>query len=57
MGKLPPEEKVAIMMDMSDSCIHICADAIRNQNPNITEQELIEKVRERLDFAKRNQKR
>jgi hypothetical protein len=57
LGKLPMEEKILICMDMSDACIQICADYIKSQNPNITEEELIEKVRERLAFAKRHQKR
>jgi len=42
------------MMDMSDACIRICADGIRTQYPNITEKELVEKVHERLDWAKRD---
>jgi hypothetical protein len=54
LGKLPPEEKAKIMMDMSDACIRICADGIRTRYPKITEKELVEKVHERLDWAKRD---
>jgi hypothetical protein len=57
LGKLSPEEKILICMDMSDVCIQICADYIKSQNPDITERELIEKVRERLAFAKRHERR
>lgn len=57
LGRLPPEEKVAICMDMSDACVQVCADGIRAQNPGISEEELIEKLRERLEWGKRHQKR
>lgn len=53
LGRLKPEEKVNIAIDMTDACIRICADGIRAQNPKITEEELIEKLRERLNWAKR----
>jgi hypothetical protein len=57
LGRLPPEQKVAIMIDMSDACIRICADGIRAQNPGIGDEELLEKLRERLAWAKRHQKK
>ncbi len=57
LGRLPPEEKVAICMDMSDACIRFCAEGIKAQNPGISEKELLEKLRERLAWAKRHQKR
>jgi cytochrome c len=53
LGRLKPEEKIAI--DMTDTCIRICADGIRAQNPGISEEELIEKLKERLEWKKRNQ--
>jgi hypothetical protein len=36
-------------VDMSDACVRVCAEGIKSQNPNITEEELIEKLRERFD--------
>jgi hypothetical protein len=54
---LPPEEKVAICMDMSDACVQVCADGIKAQNPDISEEELIAKLRERLAWSKRHRKR
>ena len=57
LGRLKPEEKVAIAIDMTDTCIRICADGIKAQNPGISEEELIEKLRERLEWTKRNRKR
>ena len=53
LGQLPPEKKVAIMIDMTSAAVRICADGIRAQNPSITDHELIEKVRERLEWSKR----
>jgi len=57
LGRLKPEEKVAIAIDMTDACVRICADGIRAQNPGISEEELIEKLRERLEWIKRKQTR
>lgn len=57
LGRLPPEEKVAICMDMSDACVQVCADGIRAQNPDISEEELIAKLRERIAWSKRHRKR
>ena len=52
---MKPEEKIAIAIDMTDSCVCICADGIRAQNPDISEEELFEKLRERLEWIKRKQ--
>lgn len=46
--KLRPEEKVEIAVNMSDVCVRICAEGIRNQNPSVKEERVIEKVRERI---------
>jgi hypothetical protein len=56
LGRLKPEEKVAIAMDMTDACVRICADGIRAQCPSISEEELIAKLRERLEWSKRYRK-
>jgi len=55
-GRLPPEERVNLAVGMSDVCVRICAEGVRNQNPGISEEELIERVRERLMFGKRREK-
>jgi hypothetical protein len=57
LGSLKPEEKVAIAMDMTDACVRVCADGIKAQCPGISEAELIEKLRERLEWSKRWRKR
>jgi len=51
--KLKPEEKVNMAINMTDVCIQICADAIKEQNKNITEAQLIKKSRERMMSQKR----
>ena len=45
---LKPEEKVNLSINMIDTCIQICADAIKDQNKIIKEEELLEKVRARI---------
>ena len=54
--RLKPEERVNLAVGMSDVCIRVCADGVRDQNPGISEEELIERVRERLMFGKRREK-
>ena len=52
LRQLKPEEKVNIAIDMTDACVHICTDGIRAQYPTIGEDEILEKLRERIDYAK-----
>ena len=54
LRRLKPEEKVLIAMDMTDGCVRICADGIRSQYPGISEEEVLEKLREGLEWSKRN---
>lgn len=53
LGRLRPEEKVNMAIDMTDACVRICAEGIRAQFPDITEQELIERLRERIEWSRR----
>jgi len=57
IGQLKPEERVNLAVGMSDDCVRVCADGVRDQNPGISEEELIERVRERIEWSKRWQKR
>jgi hypothetical protein len=57
LGRLKPEEKVAIAMDMTDFCVRVCATGIKAQQPDISEEELIAKLRERFEWSKRWRKR
>jgi hypothetical protein len=57
LGRLKPDEKVAVAVDMSDACVRVCADGIRAQYPDISEDELLVKLRERLAWGKRGRRR
>jgi hypothetical protein len=57
VGRLPSEVKVNMAMDMTESMVRVCAEGIRAQYPGITEKELMEKLRERLEWSKRWRKR
>ncbi len=54
LGNLKPEQKVLIAIDMTDGCMRVCADGIRLPFPGISGEELLEKLRERLEWAKLN---
>jgi hypothetical protein len=57
LERLKPEEKVAMAIDMTDACVRVCAAGIRAQCPGISEAELKEKLRKRLEWSKRACKR
>ena len=57
VGRLPPEVKVMMAIDMTEAMVRVCAEGIKAQNPNIGDKELMEKLRERLEWTKRWQKR
>lgn len=44
-------------IDMTDVAVSVCAEGIRAQFPGITDDELIEKLRERFDWMKRGRRR
>jgi hypothetical protein len=50
---LTPEEKVKLAVEMSDLCVKICINSIRDQNEGISEEELMEKVRARISWNRR----
>jgi len=53
LEKLKPEEKVNLSISMIDTCIHICVDALKDQDEIIKEEELLEKVRARIMYNRR----
>jgi hypothetical protein len=57
LGRLKPEEKIMMAIGMSDFVVQVCAAGIKAQNPNISDEELIEKLRERFEWSKRWRKR
>jgi len=57
LGRLRPEEKVDLAIGMSDTCIRVCAEGIRAQRPDISDEELIERLRGRFEWMKRGRRR
>lgn len=55
--RLRPEEKVNVAIDMSDCCVHICAEGIRAQFPDVTEEELVGRLRARIEWLRRRHRR
>lgn len=54
--KLRPAEKVNTAIYMSDVCVRVCADSVKDENHMISEEELVKRVRERIIFCKRHQR-
>jgi len=54
---LKPEERVNMAIDMTDAAVRICAEGIRFQYPGISEEEMIERLRERFAWMKRWRRR
>ena len=52
MMELKPEERVNLAIGMTDVVVRICADGIRDRNPGIDEQQLLEFLRERIMFGR-----
>ncbi|MEM3566310.1 MAG: hypothetical protein QXK47_03730 [Candidatus Bathyarchaeia archaeon] len=54
--RLKPEQRVNLAVDMSDVCIRICAEGVKTQNPRLSDEALIELVRERLMYEKNSRR-
>jgi hypothetical protein len=57
LGRLKPEDKVAMAIDMTEGCVRVCAAGIRAQCPDVSEAELNDKLRKRLEWSRRLRKR
>lgn len=51
-GRLKPEEKVNMAIEMTEAMVRVCLDGIKGRNPGMTEEELMNALRERLEWAK-----
>lgn len=51
--KMKPEEKVNLSISMTDVCVRICVDSLKDRDKTIKEEELLEKVRTRIMYGKR----
>jgi hypothetical protein len=52
MRRLTPEEKVRIMIELTDAASRITASGIRDSHPGITEEEVLEELRRRVALTR-----
>ncbi len=57
VGRLLPEIKVNMAIDMTDAMGGVCTEGIKARYPGISEEDLLEKLRERFEWARRRQRR
>jgi len=57
VGRLPHEAKASLAIDMTDAMVHVCVQGMKAQNPDMPEEELTRKLRERFRWVKRRQER
>ena len=50
--KLKPEERVNLAIGMTDACVRVCVEGILNRSRSLTDEEVKEKVRERITYAR-----
>ncbi len=53
MRRLTPEEKVSITIDLTDAATSITAAGIKDSDPDITEEQLLEELRKRVAPTRR----
>lgn len=51
--RLSPEEKTRLTMEMTEAVTEICAEGIRAENPDMTEEEVITELRRRITRERR----
>lgn len=56
MDELKPEEKVNLAISMTDACVRVCVDAVRDRDPAVKDEKLVELVRERIMYGKRRER-
>lgn len=56
LGRLEPGVKVNMAVELTEAMVSVCMEGMRAQNPNMTEEELMERLRERLEWAKQSQR-
>ncbi|MEM1552582.1 MAG: hypothetical protein QXH03_07955 [Candidatus Bathyarchaeia archaeon] len=54
---LPSEMKFLMAVDMTDFALQVCVAGIKAENPEVGEAELLEKLRERLEWCRRERQR
>jgi hypothetical protein len=56
LGRLPPEVKVDMAIEMTDLAVSVCAEGIRAAHPGIGDEEVLEQLRARFAWMKRWQR-
>ena len=56
-GELEPEERVNLAIGMIDACVRVCIEGILNRDKYLTDEEVREKVRERIALSQRRGRR
>jgi len=51
-GELKPEERVNLAIGMTDACVRVCIEGILNRDKSLTDEEVREKIRERIMFTR-----
>jgi len=52
-SQLSPEDKTRLSMEMTEAVMAICADGIRANNPDMTEEEVITELKRRITRERR----
>ena len=55
LGRLPPDVKVSMAVDMTEAMVRVCLEGMKAQNPKLIDGELTERLRERFEWGKRRQ--
>jgi hypothetical protein len=55
-SRLGSDEKVNVAVYMTDACVHVCVDSVKDRNHAISEEQLVKRVRERINFGKRSRR-
>lgn len=50
------EERVNLAIDLTDACVRVCAGGVRDRYPAAKEEEILERIRERIVYGRRRER-
>jgi len=50
------EERVNLAISITDACVHVCADAVRDRYKIVKEEDLLERIRARIMYQRRRKR-
>jgi len=50
------EERVNLAINITDTCVRVCADSVMDMIPTVKEEDLLESVRERIMYLRRRKR-